>query len=368
MFVGAFVCGCVTILFGSALWYRMRYDVDGLYAPTLDFLRQQEGVSDPLRSPRLLWLGYYLWIYLPAFVLGVAVWLRRARCWVPATGQQVILVTCAVQYAFQILYEFARKGTTLELIYYWSYMVPSLLLATVVVVGQLATAVKGRWVMALVAGIPAALVIAPSPFPSARSWPTVALLVCVACYLAFRFANRFPIIPLTVVSSLGILVPLIAPNPLPLAPGEQTVNAGYSAIFKSTDSPGQDAYEAQRWFVVQADALGHGLGPNMYFWIGGGHGHRVAAAYVAHVSGHWLNAGWGRGVDDRLTIDDATWSLIEACQRPYLALVGTPDDVDAMLDELRVRDVPTTSIFDGVAPSNESTRADVLRVGPCPPG
>ena len=103
----------------------------------------------------------------------------------------------------------------------------------------------------------------------------------------------------------------------------------------------------------------------MYFWIGGGHGHRLAAGYLAHVSGRWFNAGWGN--EEFLTAEDHTWSLLETCQLPYLALVGAPSDVDQMLAVLRSRGVPIQSIFDGTAPSEVATRAYVVQVGPCPP-
>jgi 4-amino-4-deoxy-L-arabinose transferase-like glycosyltransferase len=367
-FVGAFLAGCAGVLLGSVLWFRVRYGVDGLYTPTFEFLQDYGGTPDPFRSPRLLWLGYYLWVYLPAFVIGVALWLWRARGWIPTKPQRMILVTCGFQYAFQIFYEFAQEGTTLELVYYWDYMVPSLLLATAVVVGELASEVQGRGVVALTVGIVAALVVAPSPFPAAPSWLAVAVVVGCLCVLASRVVGRYPVLPLAVVSSVGIVIPLAAPNPLPLAPRELNVSADYRGVFKSTDSSGQDAFEATSWFVDNSTMLGEDVERNMHFWIGKGHGHRMAAAYAAHVSGRWLNAGWNPAPGEGMTINPSTWTLIETCQMPYLALVGAPDDIDIMRAQLRSHGVRTTTIFDGVAPSDDPTRADIVRVGPCPGG
>jgi hypothetical protein len=222
-------------------------------------------------------------------------------------------------------------------------------------------------VLALAIGIPVVLLVAPSPFPSARTWLEVAAVVVVACVLAVRFAARYPVLPLAVVAGLSVAVPLAAPHPVPVPAGEQTVDAAYGTVFRSTESRGQDAFDAQRWFVEQVEAVDDGsLGHSMYFWIGSGHGHRVAAAYGAHVSGYWLNSGWNRAPGDTLSIDDQTWSMLESCGAQHIALVGAPADLDYMLGELREHEIRATSIFEGVAPSDEPTRVEILEVGPCP--
>ncbi len=366
VFVSLFGVGFLVVIVGSAVWFRVRYGLDELYEPTIEFFRARVGVADAVRSPRMLWLGYYLWIYLPAIVLLTAAWLRRARSWNPVPGQRMILTACALQYAFQIWYEFARKGTTLETPYYWSYMVPSLLLATAVVVAQLAKDVPARQIVVLSVVVVAVLFVAPSPFPSATSWIDVAIGVGLVGYLGWRCRDRYPVVALSLISTLCITIPLVAPARLPLAPGEQTVMAKYGEIFKSTDSAGQDGFDALEWWVTQANAFGDDVEQSMYFWIGGGHGHRLAAAYLAHASGRWVNAGWGRPPAEALVIDDSRWSSIETCQVPYLALVGSPDDVDKMLSQLQSHNVAYTSIFDGTAPSADPTRAEVVRIGPCP--
>ena len=212
---GSFGGGFIAVIVVSALWFRVRYGLDELYQPTVEFLRDRAGTADAIRSPRLLWLGYYLWIYLPALVLLTAVWLHKRRGWRMEPGQRVILASCALQYAFQIWSEFARKGTTLEAPFYWSYMVPSLLLATAVVIGQIAKEVPARHVALLAGGIVVILLIAPSPFPSATSWMDLAIVIGVAGYIGWRLLDRRPIIALAVVAATGIFVPLMAPAPLP---------------------------------------------------------------------------------------------------------------------------------------------------------
>ena len=80
--------------------------------------------------------------------------------------------------------------------------------------------------------------------------------------------------------------------------------ASYNIVFHATDSGGQDAFEAVEWWITQANAFGDDVERSMYFWIGGGHGHRLAAGYLADVSGRWFNAGWGN--EEFLTAEDHT--------------------------------------------------------------
>src|SRR5699024_11159316 len=112
--------------------------IANVYAPTINFARAYTGETDPLRSSGLDWLGYKLWIYLPAFVLAIAWWGVRTKAWRLSTGELFILRCCGLQYLFQWVYEFTRNGVTLEVPWYWSYVLPSFLLATAVVIGRAA--------------------------------------------------------------------------------------------------------------------------------------------------------------------------------------------------------------------------------------
>ena len=142
--------GGVAVLAGGWLLFRTRYGLPNVYRPTIEFIQNNTALQDPLKSPRLWWMGYRLWIYVPLLVLLSAVCLQRFTDSHFDAIERAILKTCALQYAFQVWFQFSRHGSTLEISYYWSYIVPSLICAFAVV-GAAAFRHARGWVLPMTA-------------------------------------------------------------------------------------------------------------------------------------------------------------------------------------------------------------------------
>ena len=163
--------GLAVVGFGFVL-FRVRYGIPNVYAPTWDFIREKSGgYQDPLKSPRLWWLGYRLWIYIPLLLLLAYVFMRRVGGFVFSSAERMVMHICALQYGFQIWYQFSRHGDTLEISYYWAYMLPALLLAFCVIVGRLAQRARPGVLSAAATLTLIALAIVGSPTPKLfSSW------------------------------------------------------------------------------------------------------------------------------------------------------------------------------------------------------
>ena len=104
---------------------------------SIDFLKANSSYLDPQKSARLWWMGIASGSIIPLIIIAMWQYLARVINVEFDRAERVIMTTCAVQFAFQIWYQFSRHGSTLEISYYWSTMVPVLLLAFCVVLGKL---------------------------------------------------------------------------------------------------------------------------------------------------------------------------------------------------------------------------------------
>jgi hypothetical protein len=348
----------VSLLFGLLL-FRWAYSIPNVFQPTIDFARRYTGEPDALRSTNLSWLKFKLWIYLPAFILGVA-WLgAHTRMWRYSQGELFILRCCGLQYLFHWSYQFARNGVTLELPWYWSYMLPSFLLATAVVIGRVADLARGRDVWLSIGLLLLVLTLMPNPFPAARSWVVVAVLAGAAWMSAWRLRQRVPAAVVTAVVMTTTLVPPFAPRA-----GDEAVDNNYEAVFHATSSSGQDSFEAMTWFRKTFAVLDRGVQRDVYYWVGNGVAHPFAAMYQAHVSGHWVNAGWGLTQEERMTLSTQDLQRIRTGEIRYLALMGLPSEVTIMADHLAAADVGATTLLDAVSPSSTRTTVRIVQLAP----
>lgn len=351
------------LAFGLA-WFRIIYGIPNVYAPTVDFLRSHEGYVDPLRASNLDWLAYKLWIYLPALMLGIALAAHFKRVWQFSKGELFVLRCCGLQYLFQWWYEFARNGPTLELPWYWSYMLPSFLLASAVVIGKLADHVRDRDVWVLLGVLVVALLAFPRPFPAVGSWVYLAMLLAIGIGVGWRLRERLPDVLLCIGVTAVIFVPMAAPrSPTTQVAGIDFDN-DYELVFKSSSSPGQDAFESVTWFLDETSVLDTDVQRRMFFWVGGGLAHQFAAMYEAHVTGRWFNAGWGLTVEEKLSLSDANRQRIAAGEVQFLVLIGLPDEVARMARELAQAGMATETLIDDVAPSETGTHVKVVEVSP----
>ncbi|MEI7780248.1 MAG: hypothetical protein WCJ42_12595, partial [Actinomycetes bacterium] len=155
----------VTILLGA--WYfSWRFGVAHIYRPTIHFMENGPG-RDPLKSPRLDWLGRFTWIYGPPIVLAAAAAVLCIRKQRPSAMEWSIAGIVLAQYIYQIVDQFLRDSDGLEISYYWSNMYPSFGVLLALVIARMAEGASRRrlialligWLLLLKVGIPDALLL-----------------------------------------------------------------------------------------------------------------------------------------------------------------------------------------------------------------
>lgn len=355
---GATLCG---VLVAGWLLFRVRYGISNVYTPTIDFVRTNTALIDPQKSPRLWWMGYRIWIYIPIVVLLVWQYLKRISKVTFDPAERIIMATCAVQYGFQIWYQFSRHGSTLEIPYYWSTMVPVLILSVCVVLGKLIVGSHRFLLSAVAAVVLVAVLVGRRGMPELYgSWVDAALVVVIIGALWWK---RGPFLGALGACSLVFVIftfQVSAPRPEPLLPGEGQVAAAYESVYDADQSSGIDSYRAATWFSSTMRSLGDPLTQSAFFWIGGGHAHQMAAMFSAHVDNRWLNPGWGaNSLGDGLT-KDFTWAIGQAKIVNTIVMLGTTDDLNSMTATLTGLRPGYDVRFDGVAPDELHTRVRVV--------
>jgi hypothetical protein len=322
------------------LFFRWKYGIPNIYEPTFQFIQANAGYVDPLKSPRLLWLGYRLWIYLPAFVLLTA-WALSASGLVRWSQRDHFVVRiCALQYAFQIFYQFGLQGSTLEVHYYFSYMVPAYGVAFAVVL-YAALRRCSTWVVAAIGGALAVVLIGLTWLPPTRlrSGLDLVVILAVMSAVSWRYARRFPIIVPAAVLAVVFGVQTRSPTAEPRLPGEFRVEAGYDSVFDRGPSFGVQAFEQVSVFLDRMDRIDDDVLDATGFVLGGGLGHLYGAAYAVHVAqpSHWLNPPPG-GAD----ILEFAAARIAGEHYTYIAILGDPDELEEIVGQLRGAGVTLT--------------------------
>ena len=358
--LGLAATAAALVVLGGLLLFRWHYGIDNVYQPTLDFLRTRSGEQDPLKSPRLWWLGYRLWIYLPLLVIVLFHAMRRWFAFEFDAVATMIVRVCALQYAIQIWYQFARHGSTLEISYYWSYIIPSFALATCVVVGALAQR-AGRWVLPAVAvGLAVLVRLVGDPTPEVfQSWIDAVLIVVVLVAVLRRRPVLRPALMTSVLAATILFVQFGSPRPEPSLPGELRVLSAYELSYDASSSPGIQSFETVSWFVEEMKAVPEPVIRSSVFWYQGAVPARMAAMYGVQVSGLWLNPDWP---DDDPTAPFPP-DVVIAIQQGYIpsvVVVGSSAAVDAVSDQLAEIEPAMTERLHLVAPGNIDVSVSVM--------
>lgn len=354
---GAFVA----VLAAGLLVFRIRYGIPNVYAPTIDFMRTNASLIDPQKSHRLFWMVHRLWIYLPLMVLAMWQYLTRVAKVQFDSAERTILITCGVQYLFQIWFQFGRHGSTLELPYYWSMIVPALLLSTCVIVGKLVTHSHRLLLSAVAATLLVLILLWRSDVPELySSWLSAALVVAIVAIVWWRtgpFARSFGACSLVF---LVFTFQVSAPRPEPLEAGENFVDAAYDTVYDADGSLGVDGYVAATWFSDRMKELGSPIEQSAFFWIGGGEAHQMAAMFSAHVDGRWLNPGWGADSPGLGLSKDFNWAIGDAKIVNTIVMLGIGDEVQTMTRALDGIRPGYRIVYDGTAPDTAGTQARVV--------
>ena len=346
--------GAVTVIGLGFVLFRLRYGIANVYAPEVSFIRDSSSLQDPLKSPRLWWMGYRIWIYLPALVLLTWRYLVHQRAVLFDRTESLILSTCACQYLFQIWFQFSRHGSTLEIPYYWSLMVPSLVLSLIVIVGKISFGASKY-------ALPCSIIVLVLYLRLERyhigrlygSWIDAFLLVAVIALAWHKLGNRASSFACVAMVFIFVTFQVSAPRPEPALPGELRVQANYEGVFDSRDSQGIEAFRAASWFRATLSGLGDQITTRTYFYVSGGDSQQMVAMYSAHVDGRLLSFA---GLD--LPPDSA--ALVRSGVPEIVTLVGPADQMTLLLQNIQALNVSYETVFTATAPDRAQTEVMVL--------
>jgi hypothetical protein len=352
--------GSLVVLLGWA-FFKYHFGLRNVYSPTIDFIKSNTSLQDPLKSPRLWWMGYRLWIYIPLLALGVWQYMRRHLGYTFDSTEALVLRVCATQYTFQVWFQFARHGSTLEIPYYWGLMVPSLLLALAVLVGKLAMGARKNVAVGCVAIVVFFILFTRKQIPELfSSWMDASFFIIAGAATYKHFGRRANSIPVALLVVVPFLLQAAGPTPEPQLAGEQRVNADYQTAYNSDLSDGVDGFNAATWFVERFQRLGSTVERNAYFWIGGAHANQLAAMYSAHVDGRWLNPGWGNVGAPLALTKDFTWAIGDVKIVNVIAMLGTSQDLATMTATLDLLRPGYSVLFQGQAPDRLHTEVRII--------
>jgi hypothetical protein len=358
--LAAAAAGGAVVVVSGLLFFRWRYGIPNIYAPTIDFIRDQGTSPDPLKSPRLWWLGYRLWIYLPPLLVAAYHVMRRRYHFEFSGAERAIVSTCTLQYLIQVWYQFSLHGSSLELSYYWSYIAPAFGLTFCVVVGALAQRC-GRWHLpAVTVVVVVALRVIGSPTPEVfQSWIDAMIVVGVLAYVASRIIASRPALVSIAFVGLIVLVQTSAPRPEPILPGEYRVQSAYELLYDNDRSSGVRTFEDVTWFVDEMERVPEPVVRSAMLWFNTELGARMAAMFGAQVSGRSYNPDWSANVATDPLRPDVVAAL-EAGRLTSIIVIGTAADVQAVTDQFWFAEPTLNLVLDAAAPNQSTIYVQVL--------
>jgi hypothetical protein len=349
----------------GGLFFRARYGVLNVYRPSWDFILTHVNYQDPYKSPRLWWLGYRLWIYLPAVLVVAAYGLSRSGFVIWTRREISILRLCAAQYIFQVWYQFSRHGSTLEIHYYFTYVIPVYTVALAVVLFRLLERCRPGRETVLGAVIVVGLASLGGPLPVRfGSWIDAVLVVGGLFVLVDRFGRKRPMVAPAAVVAAVLSAQLGAPTPEPRLSGESRVEAAYDRVFDRRHSEGIATFRNAREFVDRMATLKPEVLDRLSFVIGGGDASAFGATYSVQVAmpRRWLND--STAPTDAFGIYPTTRTRFVDLRSAYIAVVCAAEEYDAIRARLGMEGLDFgRSLLDFTTTRGKSTRTVVLEAG-----
>ncbi len=343
------VCGVAsvaTILAGVVI-FRVGYGIDNIYQPSYDFLisSRQRKFIDPLRSLTHSWMGYQLWIYLPALLLGAWAATKLVRRERPKAFDLTAMALLAAFYLFQIWFQFGQNGNTLEIHYYWVYISPALIVGTMVVVGTFAD-INPRAPWILVPLLPAIILGKELLADDLRysSWVPALVVAGVTLVVTAVLSHRrlAPAASLSALMVLGLSSTIFAPHLPP--PDQPRTDADYDTLYGSdSQTRGEWVFSAETKLIDAIDSV-DGAEDVLHLWYAD-EVSSLAGSFLFDTTGYLFHAnvppppGSPAGVDE-LSLTEANVAHLRSGDVRFLLLIGRPATVDRMLTEIQAAQPP----------------------------
>ena len=350
----------VTIAVGAAIpivmglfWFRWRYGMHNVYQPTIDYIRLNSKVAHGVASPNRGWLGKFTWIFAPPVLLISAAVMARRTAHPFDRAERIALWLCGLQYSYQWVDQFTRNGGGLELPYYWSYSVPSFIIALAVFVGHFFQPERSGLTVSAIA-VPAVLLLVGVPsfarLPPGLWYAGCGLVAIVAIVWSARRSTSLAVVLLIVwITWTQIGAPAFVPPALQVFPSDPH----YDNLYGRATTTSELTFDQILWFEKQMDRVPDDWTAN--FIAIDETASDVEAIYGPHVTDKMIRLGVDYGLRER-------WPLeIGAGFHGLSAVYGPRESVGEFLQKVARQGSGATVELDATQPGRPGYRLAVLR-------
>ena len=319
------IVGSLVVIAAGFIAFRVFYGVPNVYEPTIDFVSSSTDYRDRLKSPRLEWLGAFTWIYNPILLAVSAALLQRRHRSHPVLrdGSRVAGILLGV-YGLLVIDQFVRDGNGLEIPYYWSLAVPTVLVGAGFMIGawnwswRQVFLILGAWWLCLVAS---RLVDVRLP---GGGWLVVIAVLAIAVML--RVGSSRPALASVSLILVVLVTQVFPPGYDPSSYHPYNTHPDYRGIFYRAGSGNDELWEDMQFALKHLDRVDDN---DLYFWQGiGPHALALSALYGGFITNHNLVPDEGGG------LNAASRRLINTEIVDRLVATGHSTAVDTVLSEL----------------------------------
>ena len=350
----------VTIAVGAAipivmglLWFRWRYGMHNVYQPTIDYIRLNTKVAHGVTSPNHDWLGKFTWIFAPPVLLISAATMARRTAHPFDRAERFALWLCGLQYGYQWLDQFARNGGGLELPYYWSYSVPSFIVALAIVIGHFFKTERSSLIVSAIA-VPAVLLLVGVPsfarLPPGFWYAGFSLAAIVVIVWSGRRSTSLAVVLLIAwITVTQVGAPTYVPPALQVFPSDPH----YDSLYGRSETTSELTLDQILWFEKQMDRVPDDWTAN--FIAIDETASEVEAIYGPHVTDKLVRLAGDFGLRERWPVE------IGAGFHELSAVYGPPEAVGEFLEKVARQGSGATVELDATQPGRPGYRLAVLR-------
>ena len=281
-----FLALSVLVVIGFGYFYfRIRYGLPNIYQPTIDYLKSyRPPTEDGWRTPDRAWLMYFGWIYLPIiFVLAAFFRLQNEKSQYTNTLWHCVVLSLAT-YGFHVLME-TLSGHALETSYYWSQLLPPILLLFVLLVARAFHKASLSFVLVL-------LVVTLGTYgfqiPQKMRLPhDTGLFLSLLLFLLLLYLTRKHHLQFGLLLLLGtIWVQVGSPKYEELTPQGNLNSPRYDLVFRDKSKLSEQVLNEIVWFTSQMDHVP--LDHRSVFATTDDWPYVITGTYLPHLYGRFL--------------------------------------------------------------------------------